>query len=45
MPADNPVTEAALALAVAEEVPFTTVGALAPWLTTVAESGAEDADG
>jgi hypothetical protein len=30
VPAVKPVTETVLALAVAEEVPFTTVGALAP---------------
>jgi hypothetical protein len=44
VPAVNPVTETVLALAVAEEVPFTTVGALAPWLITVDESGADDAE-
>ena len=44
VPAVNPVTETVLALAVAEEVPFTTVGALAPWLITVEESGADDAE-
>ena len=38
------MTATAFALAVAEDVPFTIVGKLAPWLTTVAESGADEVD-